>query len=187
MSLSEESNRYYSERKKQFDLLKKETPVGIFGSFYGSRKQDLLDLREFLSDAGYQARISDDLDKRTGTDRELQAPVLDRNLSDELIASSTIHIFVLARERADEPGNLIQSVSMELEHLHTLSECGQKSEKYTAVFAETGLIGTMGGVCEGLLAIKEDDWFVGEFTTIQEIFRPARQFCLNCIRDIYGF
>ena len=104
MSFSEDSNHYYSERKKQFDRLKKETPVGIFGSFYGSRKRDLLSLKGFLSHAGYNARISEDLDTRMGAGRELQDFVLDRKLSDELIALSTIHLFILARERDDEPG-----------------------------------------------------------------------------------
>ncbi len=119
MSLSEESVYYYSERKKQFDRLKKETPVGIFGSFYGSRKRDLLSLKEFLLLAGYNARISEDLDRRTDADREIEDPVLDRKLSDELIASSDIHLFILVRQRDENPANLIQSVSMELEHLHT--------------------------------------------------------------------
>jgi len=187
MSLSEESVSYYSERKTQFDRLKKEISVGIFGSFYGSRKRDLLSLKKFLLLAGYNARISEDLDTRTGTVRGKPDPVRDRIVSDELITKSDIHLFILVRAKEGEPDNLIQSVSMEIEHLHTLGECGQKSEKYVAVYAETGLLGTMGGVCEGLLAIKEDDWVVGEFEDIQDIFRPARQFCLNCIQDIYQY
>ena len=85
------------------------------------------------------------------------------------------------------PVNLIQSVSMEIERLHTLNECGEKTEKYVAVYPERGLIGTMGGVCEGLLLSKKGDWIVEEFDDIQEIFRPARQFCLNCILDMYDF
>ena len=99
---------------------------------------------------------------------------------------SDIHLFFLVQARKNEPGNLIQSVSMEIERLHTLDECGQKSAKYVAVYAETGLIGTMGGVCEGLLLSKKGDWSVGEFDDIQEIFKPARQFCMNCIQDMYS-
>jgi len=65
---------------------------------------------------------------------------------------------------------------MEIERLHTLDDCGQKSAKYVAVYAETGLIGTMGSVCEGLLLSKKSDWIVQEFDAVEEIFRPARQF-----------
>ncbi|MDD1681621.1 MAG: hypothetical protein LUQ35_08420 [Methanoregula sp.] len=100
---------------------------------------------------------------------------------------SDIHIFVLPRERGDEPSNLIQSVSMEIERLHTLSESGRKSERYVAVYAENDLLGKMGGVCEGLLIEKKGDWSLQEFDAIQEVFKPARQFCMNCIQDMYSF
>jgi len=187
MSLSEESNHYYSERRKQFDRLKKDTPIGIFGSFYESRKPGLILLKEFLLDAGYNPRISEDLDKRKGKDRKKHDPIVDRELSERLIIESEIHLFVLVHERENEPDNLIQSVSMEIERLHTLEDCGRKSAKYTAVYAETGLIGTMGAVCEGLLLSKKGDWTVERFDDIREIFKPARQFCLNCIQDRYRF
>ena len=186
MSLSEESDRSYSERRKQFDTYKRNTPIGIFGSFYESRKPGLLLLKEFLFNAGYNPRISEDLDRRKRKDRRRKDPVIDRELSERLIVESDIHLFFLVQARKNEPGNLIQSVSMEIERLHTLDECGQKSAKYVAVYAETGLIGTMGGVCEGLLLSKKGDWSVGEFDDIQEIFKPARQFCMNCIQDMYS-
>jgi hypothetical protein len=187
MSLSEESRHYYSERRKQLELLKRNTPIGIFGSFYASRKPGLISLKEFLLNAGYHPRISEDLDTRRGKDRKIRDPVSDRELSERLIIESDIHIFVLIHGRENEPDNLIQSVSMEIERLHTLDDCGQKSAKYVAIYTETGLIGTMGSVCEGLLASKRDDWVVDEFDDIQEIFKPARQFCLNCILDMYSF
>ncbi|MDD1693781.1 MAG: hypothetical protein LUQ71_03570, partial [Methanoregula sp.] len=104
-----------------------------------------------------------------------------------LITESDIHIFVLARKHKFEPENLIQSVSMEIEHLHTLDSCGQKSEKYVAVYAETGLIGTMGSVIEGLLLSKKGDWDIEEYNEIHEICPHARQFCINCIQDLYHF
>lgn len=187
MTLSEETCHSYSERRKQFDRYKRDTPIGIFGSFYGSRKPGLISLKEFLLNAGYYPRISEDLDTRKGKDRENKDPVVDRELSERLIAESDIHLFVLFRERKNEPDNLIQSVSMEIERLHTLDNCGQKSAKYVAVYSETGLIGTMGSVCEGLLLSKDGDWQVLEFGEIQEIFKPARQFCMNCIQDMYRF
>ncbi len=187
MSLSEESTHYYSERRTQLDLLKRNTPIGIFGSFYEPRKQDLFSLKEFLLIAGYNPRISEDLDIRKGRDRKRKDPVLDRELSTRLIIESDIHIFVLIRRRENEPDNLIQSVSMEIERLHTLSECRQKSDKYVAVYAETGLIRIMGSVCKGLLTSKKGDWIVDEFDNIDEIFKPARQFCMKSIQDIYSY
>lgn len=187
MTLSEETDGNYSERKKQFDRLKRETPIGIFGSFYPSRKTGLLALKRFLWEAGYYPRISEDLLLKKDRNRKKRDTLLDRELSERLIAESDIHLFVVVRGREDEPRNLIQSVSMEIERLHTLSDCGQKSAKYVAVYAETGLIGTMGSVCEGLLASKKGDWSIEEFDDIHEIFKPARQFCINCILDMYSY
>lgn len=187
MSLSEESNHYYSERRLQFERLKQDTHIGIFGSFFEGRKAELLSLKEYLCKNGYNAKIAEDLDTRTEKDRKRRNPAYDRKLSEQHLSESDIHIFVLPREHENEPQNLIQSVSMEIERLHTMSECGHKSEKYVAVYAETGLIGTMGGVCEGLIASKKTDWNVEEFNTIKEVFKPARQFCLNCIQDMYRY
>lgn len=187
MPFSKESVEYFSLRNNQLASLKHQTKIGIFGSFSGPRKAGLLALKTFLCDNGYHARISEDLDKRSFSELQKRDPVCDRKLSEKLIRESDIHIFVLAKEQEGEPSNLIQSVSMEIEQLHTLSTCGQKSEKYVVIYAETGLIGTMGGVCEGLLLTKKDDWSVGEFKEIDEVFRPARQFCMNCIQDMYSF
>jgi hypothetical protein len=187
MTLSEEPDGIYSEKKKQFDRLKRDTPIGIFGSFYASRKTGLIALQRFLWEAGYYPRISEDLLMKKDRDRKKRDTVLDRRLSERLIAESDIHIFILVREREDEPDNMIQSVSMEIERLHTLDDCGQKSAKYVAVYAERGLIGTMGSVCEGLLLSKYGDWVVEEFDDIREIFKPARQFCMNCILEMYGY
>jgi hypothetical protein len=187
MPFSEESVEYFSHRSKQLVNLKRETKIGIFGSFYGGRKAALIALKNFLLENGYNARISEDLEKRPSKEWKKKDPVCDRKLSEKLIRESDIHIFVLPCEHEGEPHNLIQSVSMEIEHLHTLSECGQKSEKYVAVYSETGLIGTMGGVFEGLLISKKGNWTIEEFDDIQEIFKPARQFCMNCIQDMYSF
>jgi hypothetical protein len=187
MPFSKESVEYFSHRNKQLVSLKHQTKIGIFGSFSGSRKTGLLSLKKFLCDNGYNACMSEDLDKRPFHERMKRDPACDRKLSEKLIKDSDIHIFILSKEHEGEPFNLIQSVSMEIERLHTLSDCGQKSEKYVVIYAEAGLMGTMGGVCEGLLLLKKEDWSVGEFKNIQEIFRPARQFCMNCILDMYSF
>jgi hypothetical protein len=187
MPFSKESVDYFSHRNKQLENLKKRTKIGIFGSFSGQRKSELLELKKFLCDNGYNAQISEDLDKRPQKERKKKDPACDRKLSEKLIKESDIHIFILPREHEGEPSNLIQSVSMEIEHLHTLSACGKKSAQYAAVYAETGLIGTMGRVCEGLLALKKDDWVIDEFDSIEETFKSARQFCLNCILEMYSY
>ncbi len=134
MSLSEESHHYYSERRRQFDRLKKNTPVGIFGSFYGSRKTDLRALQQFLLKDGYFPRLSEDLEEEPGND--IKDPVRNRKLSERLIDESDIHIFILVRETEGDPPNLIQSVSMEMERLQTFHECKKKSARYVAVYVE---------------------------------------------------
>jgi hypothetical protein len=187
MPFSKETVDYFFQRNTQLENCKKRTKIGIFGSFHGPRKAALHALKKFLNDNGYNAQISEDLDKRPEKDKKKIDPIYDRKLSEKLLEESDIHIFVLAREHEDEPSNLIQSVSMEMERLHTLSESGRKSEKYVVVFAETGLIGTMGGVCEGLLLEKKGDWPVGEFDEIQDTFKPSRQVCMNFIQDMYSF
>jgi len=187
MPFSKESVDYFAQRNKQLVSLKQKTKIGIFGSFTESRKTGLLALKKYLCDNGYNAWISEDLDKRSDHERKKRDPACDRKLSEKLIKDSDIHIFILPREHDGEPSNLAQSVSMEIERLHTLDECERKSAKYVVVFAETGLMGTMGGVCEGLLASKKYDWPVREFDDIQDVFKPARQFCMNCIQDMYCF
>jgi len=187
MTLSEEPDGRYSERRKQFDRFKRDTPIGIFGSFYPPRKTGLIALKRFLWEAGYNPRISEDLLMKKDQDRKNLDTRMDRRLSERLIAESDIYIFILVRRKADEPDNLIQSVSMEIERLYTLDDSGLKSADYVAVYAERGLAGTMGSVCKGLLVSKQGDWVVEEFDDIRDIFRPARQFCMNCILDLYGF
>ena len=139
MPFSKESVDYYTLRKNQLDDLKKTTKIGIFGSFYETRKSDLTSLKQFLISNGYNARISEDLDTRKEKDRKKKDPVYDRKLSEGLINDSDIHIFVLVRETKDDPSNLIQSVSMEIERLVTLEECREKSARYCAVYLENGL------------------------------------------------
>ncbi|MCK9276587.1 MAG: hypothetical protein M0P22_00680 [Methanoculleus sp.] len=124
--------------------VKEQTPIAIYGSFYRERKQDLLLLRDYLRDPslGYSARISEDLDTVTPGQR---SPVRDREASELLIRKSDIHIFVMPRRREGEPDTLLQSVSMELERLNTLIECGAKRDQQVAVFSSAGLWRPPGG------------------------------------------
>jgi hypothetical protein len=187
MPLSEEETEYFAGRTKRLAELKATTKIGIFGSFFESRKNDLLALKNYLLENGYDARISEDLDIRDSASREGLDPLNDLNLSESLIMDSDIHIFVLPARRGKEPEHLIQSVSMEIEHLYISDSYGKKSAKYVIVCVEKGLRVTMGGVCRGLLLKKEQDWIVFEFDEIAEIFQSIRQACLNFILEMSDY
>ena len=94
-----------------------------------------------------------------------------------------IHIFVMVQGRENEPDNLIQSVSMEIERLHTLDDGGQKSANYGAVWAERGLTGTMGTSVKGCCYRKMVTGMVKNLTISRKY--SNQQFCMNCIRDMY--
>lgn len=173
-------------RHDEFELLKRRTPIAIYGSFYRDRRGDLVRLRDYLRGQGYAARISEDLDDGTGS--EIPS-IRDRELSERLIDESTAHIFVMPRRRPKESDTLIQSVSMELERLCTLIECGAKQRQPIAVFFEEGLMDRerwgFGGVCRGLLA-RQTTWTVGEFEHIEDIFAEARSFCMQALWEQEG-
>jgi hypothetical protein len=70
------NRRYFDD----LSLLKKNTRIGIFGSFSEGHKEDLLALLEYLHDElGYCARISEDL-----------THLLSRSYSDTSIRDYTI-------------------------------------------------------------------------------------------------
>lgn len=171
-------------RLARIAAVKEQAPIAIYGSFSRERKQDLLLLRDYLRDPplGYNARISEDLDTAPPGKR---SPVRDREASELLIRESDIHIFVMPRRRRDEPDTLLQSVSMELERLNTLIECGVKRDQQVAVFFERGLMETagwgFGSVCRGLLERQDEVWTIGEFRKTQDIFPDARSFCWQAV------
>lgn len=185
MPLSEGETGCYAERIKRLAELKSTIKIGIFGSFFEPRKGGLLAIKQYLRENGYNARISEDLDPRNDDEKKQSDPVYDLNLSEDLIMDSDIHIFVLPARRKGEPEHLIQSVSMEIEHLYTSEMYGKKSAKYVLVCIEKGLIETMGGVCKGLLLKKEGDWIVIEFNELSEIFVQIKQTCMDFMLDMY--
>lgn len=175
-------------RLASLDSFKKSIRIGIFGSFYNSRKDDLLQLRDYLRNSGYtQARISEDLDERSKDERQIDNPIINRDLSIQLINESDIHIFILCMRKESEPPNLIQSVSMELERIFTLRETGNLNANYVGVYIEKPLRDTGGGVFRGLVMTMENDWVIEDFDDIQDIFKPVMFFCLDSIRDIHNF
>lgn len=178
------SPREVAYRLARIAAVKEQTPIAIYGSFYRERKQELHLLRNYLRDPplGYHARISEDLDTAPPGQR---SSVRDRETSELLIRESDIHIFVMPRRRGGEPDTLLQSVSMELERLNTLIECGIKRDQQVAVFFEQGLMETagwgFGAVCRGLLERQDEIWAIGEFGKIQDIFPEARSFCWQAV------
>lgn len=171
-------------RLERFRSLKAQTPIGIYGSFYEDRKKDLIRLRDNLQGHGYNARISEDLDGGSGGIGGIKQSVWDRELSERLINESDVHIFVVPRRREGESDTLIQSVSMELERLNTLVECGNKKNQQIAVYYESGLMDLkkwgVGAVFRGLID-RPQSWTVGEFERIDDILPQARSFCFGAL------
>lgn len=170
----------------RFERLKRELPIGIYGSFYRERKNDLLRLRDAVRQHGYlNACISEDLDDRPREARNPSDPIYDRRLSVQLIDRSVAHVFVLAMPRDDEPANLIQSVSMELERLTALMDHGIKDHQDVMLLVQNGLMdciaGSAGNVCKGLIAGKEYEWDIEYYTRIDTTFKPTINFCYRCI------
>lgn len=174
------------ERLKLFRDIKKSISIGIFGSFYGDRKKDLKKLRDFLHDNGYLgAKISEDIDDRPPDERDPNDSIRNRELSKRLILECDIHIFVIVRRHDGEPDNLILSVAMELERLSVLNEFQIKICPYIAVYSEDGVVETTGSVFKGLVLEKQDDWDIGEFENIEDIFKECRAFCHRSIHSLY--
>jgi len=172
--------------RARFERLKRELPIGIYGSFYRERKNDLLRLRDAIRQHGYlNACISEDLDDRLQEARDPPDPIYDRHLSVQLIDRSMAHVFVLAMPENGEPANLIQSVSMELERLTALMDHGIKDHQDVMLLVQNGLMdciaGSAGNVCKGLIAEKEYEWDIEYYTRIDTTFKPTINFCYRCI------
>lgn len=181
----ERSTKQDADRNR-FERLKRELPIGIYGSFYQERKNDLLRLRDAMRGHGYlNACISEDLDDRPHELRHRSDPEYDRLLSKQLIDRSVAHVFVLAMPEGDEPANLIQSVSMELERLTTLMEYGLKSQQDVMLLVQNGLTdriaGSAGNVCKGLIVEKEYEWDIEYYARIDTTFKPTINFCYRCV------
>ena len=181
----ERSTKQDADRNR-FERLKRELPIGIYGSFYQERKNDLLRLRDAMRGHGYlNACISEDLDDRPHELRHRSDPEYDRLLSKQLIDRSVAHVFVLAMPESDEPANLIQSVSMELERLTTLMEHGLKSQQDVMLLVQNGLTdriaGSAGNVCKGLIVEKEYEWDIEYYARIDTAFKSTINFCYRCV------
>lgn len=177
-------------RLLNFETFRHNVPIGIYGSFFGQRKDDLIKLRDHLKQHGFNARISEDLDHRDPAESEVRNNTIDRELSEKLINDSKIHIFVLPLRREDEPSTLIQSVSMEMEKLITLIEYGHKSNQHCIILIETGLMGNdihgMGALARGLV-VDDNGWECADYVIIDDIFQLVRHFCTEHARDLCGF
>lgn len=143
-------------RIEKLELLKQQTRIGIFGSFYESYKKDLLGLQRYLhDDLGYHARLSEnmlDLLPRDYSDQD------EKNyaLSEVLIENSDIHILVFPNPKKSDPHHLTQSVSIE----YTLIK--ERKKPYVVILCQKGLRdnapGSFGGVMKGSLKIVFPDF-----------------------------
>ncbi|MDK2916479.1 MAG: hypothetical protein PWR25_1036 [Euryarchaeota archaeon] len=106
-------------------------------------------------------------------------------MSKQLVDRSVAHVFALAMPKRDEPANLIQSVSMELERLTTLMEYGLKSRQDVMLLVQNGLTdciaGSAGNVFKGLILEKEYDWEIEYYARIETTFKPVINFCYRCV------
>ncbi len=166
---------------------RKTVRIGIFGSFYNSRKDDLIWLRDYLKSQGYtQTRISEDLDDRSDEERKTDNPIVNRKLSTRLIDESDIHIFVVCSPETTEPLTLLQSVSMEIERVCTLREKGLLAAEHVVVYLQNPLKNTSGGVFKGLMMTMNNDWIFYDYDNIEELFTASRALCFECLREIHG-
>lgn len=176
------------QRLALLEEYRKTVRIGIFGSFYNSRKDDLIQLRDYLRDQGYpNAKISEDLDERSEEERKIEDSIKNRELSKQLLNESDIHIFVVCMAGESDPVTLIQSVSMELERLCTLREERRLTADYVVVYLQKPLQDTSGGVFKGLVMTMKNDWIFIEYEEIQELFKTSRQLCYNCLMEMHGF
>jgi hypothetical protein len=87
--------------------------------------------------------------------------------------------------KSDEPVNLIQSVSMELERLTTLMEYGLKSQQDVMLLVQNGLTdctaGSAGNVCKGLIVEKESAWYIEYYARVDTAVKPVNNFCYRCV------
>lgn len=113
-------------------------------------------------------------------------PIRDITLSDLLMKESTIHIFTFVKEY-DAEHYLIQSVSMEFQHLRDCISYGVKKDQHVAVYVERGLEEIAGGVFKGRLMHNEHGFDIEFFTEIEEIFKPAQRFCDRSLAALYGY
>jgi len=192
MYRSDKIDPVVEQRRTLFRNSKRRTSIAIYGSFSGSRKEDLCSLRDHLRSPaiGYNARISEDLDPDPqGVTKK--APGKNRELSLKLINESDIHIFVMPLRKENESDNIIQSVSMELERLNTLIEYGHKRNQHIIIFLEEGLMDQerwgLGGVCSDLIEINEDVWDIGFYEKIEDTLKPANRFCERCLEYRGGY
>ena len=173
---------------KIFGDIKAGLPIGIYGSFYNGKKEELLQLRDYLRDLGFKkTRISEDLDERPILDRHTPNPRYDRMLSKKLIDQSVAHIFVFLMPKDGDPVNLNQSVSMELERLITLIETGKKIDQDIMLLIEKGardnIKDSLGGVCKGLIEEQKDNENpadIIDFKKLTPYFQAIFHYCCRC-------
>ena len=98
--------------KRDIQYHKKAINISIFGSFEKSKIDILIQLRDFLIENGYRARISRDLERQFRRRKDESDDAYNVRMSDKLIEISHIYIFIFFYEQNGEH-NLNQSAVIE--------------------------------------------------------------------------
>lgn len=170
---------------EDLSLLKQKTRIGIFGSFSGGHKDDLLALREYLHDElGYCARISEDLThllSRSYPDTSSR----DYALSELLIEESDIHILVFPFPTGSDPHHFTQSVTIE----YTLIK--ERRKPRVVIVCEKGLRDSIphsfGGVMKGSLTIDTPGFEcdIIEYDSLEDTYSELTMICYRFVREIW--
>jgi hypothetical protein len=173
------------ERIGYFSFLKRQTRIGIFGSFIPCHKQDLLAMRDYLKDIlGYRACISTDMRQKhnglfTNDDREALA------LSEDLIEWSQVHILVFPYPLRTDPFHLDQSASMEYAMIR------ERKKPCVLVLCEQGLRenrpDSFGGVMKGSLKERCLDFSpeIIDYDSLPGVYEEIAMFCNRSLETIY--
>ena len=99
--------------------------------------------------------------------------IFDRIISEIFMDDGHIHIFVFFKAKKNET-DLNQSPAMELERLYNT-----KRDEFVAVYFEKNSIRQVRTLLRGL--VKTQNYWLGEFKSIEDIFEEVIGFCNNCL------
>jgi hypothetical protein len=106
----------------EFEALKRDIRIGIFGSYLGNHLTDLNLLQIFLKDNGYiNTKLARDLEEDEPRGLHENEFTYAQRISDKLVDESYVHIFILFKENDGEHG-INQSVLGEIRQAHTIGK-----------------------------------------------------------------
>lgn len=165
---------------------KRDLEIGIYGSFHPDFMSHINALRTALINEGYEGtRISEDIPvpPRAGPPVTRNVTALDHSRG--LLDVSRVHIFIFCNGGPDHP-QLMQSANGELLILYDRIQHEYYHKKqYVSVFMEEGYQETNRALVSGAIEEPEIDKMVSIFTNTDEIIGIGKEFCFDCVLDIY--